>query len=68
MMLSNYENTGNRYKEVTSPMSEYRGQLKAAKFIKKMQYWFILEMQPQQFAGVCISCLKNDLLRHWLDL
>ena len=36
-------------------------------FIKKIRYWFVLEIRPRQIADVCISCLNNGVLRHWLD-
>ena len=36
MVFSNSENPGNRYKGVLSPMSGCQGQLKGARFTKKM--------------------------------
>ena len=30
--------------------------------LKKMQYWFVLEICPREFADVGISCLNNGLL------
>ena len=35
MVLSNPESSGNKYKEVTSPMSVYQSQLKGHGFAKK---------------------------------
>ena len=39
-------------------MSWYQGQLKVARFAKKIIYWFVLEIRPRQFVYVHISCLK----------
>ena len=63
MVSSKSKNSGNRYKELTSPMSGYQGQLNGARFAKKCD----TEILPRQFAGVGISCLNNGLLKHWLD-
>ena len=46
MALSNFENLGNSYKEVTCPMAGYQSQLKGARFTTKMRYWFVLEIRP----------------------
>ena len=48
--------------------SRYQGQLRGARFAKKMPYWFVLEIRPRQFTDVVTSCLNNGLLRQWLDL
>lgn len=48
---------------MTSPMSGYPGQLKGARFTKKMGCWFAIEIRPRQL-DVGISCLNNDLVRH----
>ena len=37
-ILSNLENSENRYKEVTSPMSGYQSQSKEARITMKKQY------------------------------
>ena len=36
MVFSNFENSGNMYKKVLSPILGYQGQLKRAKFTKKL--------------------------------
>ena len=35
MVLSNFENSGNKYKEVISPMSGYQDHLSGVRFAKK---------------------------------
>ena len=62
------ENSRNSYKEVTSPIPGYQGQLKSPRSAKNMRYWFALETPLRQFADIVISCLNNGLLRHWVDL
>ena len=37
-ILSHFENSGNRYKEVTIPISRYQGQSKGARFTMKKRY------------------------------
>ena len=44
-ILSNFENSENRYKEVTSPISRYQGQSKGARFTMKIIYQFALQLQ-----------------------
>ena len=68
MLLLNFQNLGNTYKKVTSPMWGYQGKLKGARFAKITWYSFVLEIRPRQFANVGISCLNNGLLRHLLNL
>lgn len=67
MVLSNFQNSGRRYK-VTSPMSKYQGQLKGVRFTKNIQILIVLDIPHRQFTDVCISCLNKDLLRHWVHL